>query len=80
MTYGFKNGISNLVNFHTRQLKVMLDKSSEYNVLAEGMYFLDKSPSNFNFLDFHCLSEVAQLSHVIFETRNQLLHKLCIIL
>ena len=29
----------------------MLDKSSVYNVLAEGMYFLGKSsPSTFNFL------------------------------
>ena len=35
MTYGFKNDISHLVNFH----KVVLDKSSVYNVLAEGMYF-----------------------------------------
>ena len=34
----------------------MLDKFSEYNVLAEGMYFLDKgSPSNLNFLDFPLL-------------------------
>ena len=32
MTYGFKNDISNL----------MLGKSSVYNVLAEGMHFLDK--------------------------------------
>ena len=32
----------------SQQLKVMLDKSSVYNVLAEGMYFLDKcSPLNF---------------------------------
>ena len=31
----------------------MLDKSFVYNILAEGMYFLDKSsPSNFSFLDF----------------------------
>ena len=34
----------------------MFSKSSEYNVLAEGMYFLDKSsPSNFNFLEFPLL-------------------------
>ena len=40
------------------QLKAMLDKSSQY-VLAEGMYFLDKSQSSSNFLElFHCLSEV----------------------
>ena len=39
--------------FSHKQLKVMLDKSSVYNVLAEGMYFLAKcSPSNFNFQDF----------------------------
>ena len=31
----------------------MLDTSHVYNVLAEGIYFLDKcSPLNFNFLDF----------------------------
>ena len=31
----------------------MLDKSSVYNALAEGMYVLDENgPSNFNFLDF----------------------------
>ena len=33
----------------------MLDKSTVYNVLAEGMYFLDKSPSTLNFLDFPLL-------------------------
>ena len=47
----------------------MLDKSSEY-VLAERMCFLDKRPPNFNFLDFHCLSEIVQNPHVIFETRS----------
>ena len=42
--------------FSHNQLKVMLDKSLVYYVLAEGMYFLDKcSPSNFNFLDFPLL-------------------------
>ena len=51
MTYGFKNDISNLVNLHTSSL----DKSTIYNVLAEGMHFLDKKPSNFNFLDFPLL-------------------------
>ena len=35
--------------FSHKKLKVMLDKSSVY-VLAEGMYFLDKSsPTNLNF-------------------------------
>ena len=33
----------------------MLDKSSIYNVLAEGINFLDKSPSNLNFVDFPLL-------------------------
>ena len=42
--------------FSLNQLKVMLDKSFVYYVLAEGMYFLDKcSPLNFNFLDFSLL-------------------------
>ena len=42
--------------FSLNLLKKMFSKSSEYNVLAEGMYFLDKSsPSNFNFLEFPLL-------------------------
>ena len=37
------------LNFRTSEIL----KTSVYNVLAEGMYLLDKSsPSNFNFLDF----------------------------
>ena len=59
----------------------MLDKSSVYNVLAEGMNFFDKSsPLDFNFLDFHYFSEIVQILHVIFETRSQFLFKLCTIL
>ena len=39
--------------FSHKYSKVMVDKSSVYNVLAEGIYFLNKSMlSNFNFLDF----------------------------
>ena len=61
--------------------KVMLDKSSVYNGLAEGMCYLDKSsPSNFDFWTFYWLSEVAQIPHGIFDTRSQLLYKLCTIL
>ena len=56
----------------------MLDKPSVYNVLAEGIYFLDQSSqSNFNFLDFLLL---VWIPHVIFETRSQLLYKLYTIL
>ena len=52
----------------------MLDKSSVYNVLAEGMHFLDKSsPSNFKFLDFPLLVSSC-------ETRGQFLYKFCTIL
>ena len=52
MTYGFKNG-KEFGEFSQNQLKVMLDKSSVNNALAEGMYFFGKgSQSNFNFLDF----------------------------
>ena len=65
MTYGFKNEMSNLANFHTSSRKeVMLDKSSVY-VLAEGIYFCG-SPSNLTFWTFHCLPEVVQFPHVIF--------------
>ena len=39
-----------------QQLKVILDKSSIYNVLAEGMYFFDNcSPFTFNFSDLPLL-------------------------
>ena len=49
----FQNLQKELSEFLHKQLKVMLDKSSVYSVLAEGMDFSDKSnPSNFNFLDF----------------------------
>ena len=45
----------------------MLDKSAVYNVLAEGMYFLDKYiPSYFNILDFTHFFEVFQIPYVIF--------------
>ena len=37
-------------------VKLMLDKSSAYNVLAEGTYFSDKCiPLNFKFFDFPLL-------------------------
>ena len=44
-------------DFSHQQPRVILDKSPAYNVLAYGMYFLDKrsSPSNLNFLDFPLL-------------------------
>ena len=42
--------------FSQEKLIVMLDTSSVYKVLAEKMYFLDKSiPWNFNFLAFPML-------------------------
>ena len=40
MTVGFKNDV--ICWIFTQVIKVMLDKSSVYNVLAEGMHFLDK--------------------------------------
>ena len=59
----------------------MLDKSSVYNVLVEGMYFLEKSSYRIStYWTFHCLSEVAQISHVTFEIKSQFLYTLCIIL
>ena len=51
----------------------MLDKSSVYNVLAKGMYFLDTKAHQIpTFWTFHCLSKVDRIAHVIFETRSQL--------
>ena len=85
MAYGFKNDISNLVISH--KLKVMLDKCSVFNVLAEEIYFLKKcifwievTRQISTFQTFHCLSEVGQIPHVIFKTRIQFLHKLYTIL
>ena len=53
----------------------MLDKSSVY-VLAEGMFFWTKvAHRNSTFWTFHCLSEVVQVPHVIFETSSQFLYK-----
>ena len=43
MTDGFKNDIRNLVNFLHKKLKTFFDESSVYNVLAEGINFLDQS-------------------------------------
>ena len=65
----------------------MLDESSVCNVLAEGMYFLDKcifwtkvAHQISTFWTFLCLSEVVQIPHLNFEARSQLLYKLCTIL
>ena len=42
--------------FGEKVVESKVDKSTVYNVLAEGMYFLDKSsPSNFNFFNFPLL-------------------------
>ena len=58
----------------------MLHKSYLYNVLAEGMYFWTKVAYHISpFWTFH-LSEVVQISHVIFEIRSQFLYKFCHIL
>ena len=58
----------------------MLRKSYLYNVLAEGMYFWAKVAYHISpFWNFH-LSQVVQISHVIFETRSQFLYKFCPIL
>ena len=51
--------------FSHKYLKVMLDKSSVCNILAEGMYFLGKySPLTFNFLDFPLLVWSYQIPHM----------------
>ena len=57
MINGLKNDIyKKFGQFSHKYLKVMLDKSSAYNVLAEEMYFSDQCiPLNFNFLDFPVL-------------------------
>ena len=63
----------------SQQLKVTLDKSSVYNVLAERMYFVDRcKPTEFQL--FGLFTEVIQIPHIIFETRSQFLYKFCPIL
>ena len=77
--------------FSQKEFKLMLDKSSVSNVLAEEMYFLDKSsPSNFKFFDFpllvrslQCLSglsNVCRNSSCDFLNQESVLYKLCTIL
>ena len=58
-----------------------VDKSSVY-VLAKGMFFWGAKLAHriSAFWTFHCLSEVVQIPHVIFETRSQFLYKFCTIL
>ena len=57
----------------------MLDKSSVYNVSAKGICFWTKVAHQISICwTFHSLSEVVQISHVIFKTRNHFLYKLCI--
>ena len=54
----------------------MLDKSSVYNVLAEGMFFRIKVTREIStILTFQSLPEVVQVPHVNFETRSQFLYK-----
>ena len=81
MSCGFKNDISNLVNFHTsswNKLKLILKLISNY--LKEHIFWTKEVYQISTFWTFHCLSEVVQIPHVIFETRNQLLYNLCAIL
>ena len=66
-----KNG-SLFQKWHNEFGQQVVDKSSVYIVLAEGMYFLNKgSLSNFNFWIAYCFSEVAQIPYVVFESRRQ---------
>ena len=55
----------------------MLDKSSVYNVLAEGVFFfwIKVTREISTFWTFQSLPEVAQIPHVNFETRSQFLYK-----
>ena len=62
MTFGFENDISHFVNFHTSSWK--------YVRWILCMNFSAKVGRQISiFRTFHCLSEVAQILHVIFETR-----------
>ena len=58
----------------------MLDESSVYNVLVECIFWTKITHRISTFWTFHCLSEVVQIPHVIFETRSQFLYKICTIL
>ena len=67
--------------FGEQVVESKVDKSSAYNVLTEGMYFLNKSsPSNFNFSDFPLLVWSCPNSSCDFWNQNQFLYKFCTIL
>ena len=61
--------------FLHKWLKVMLEKCSVY-----VLFWIKVAHQISTFWKFHCFSEVVQIYHVIFETRSQLLCKLCTIL
>ena len=67
--------------FGEQVVESKVDKSSVYNVLTEGMYYLNKSsPSNFNFSDFPLLVWSCPNSSCDFWNQNQFLYKFCTIL
>ena len=78
MSYGFKTDISNLGIF--TQVVESNVRSILGNVLAEEMFWTKVVHQISTFWTFHCLSEVVQIPHVIFETGSQFLSKLCTIL
>ena len=58
----------------------MLDKSTLYNILAEGMFFWTNVAHRISaFWTFYCLFEVVQIPHVILENTSQFLYKCCTI-
>ena len=71
----FENLHFDVCEFSHKQLKVMLDESSVYNFQLKEYIFQTKVAHRIStFWTFHCLSEVAQIPHVIIEIRSQLLH------
>ena len=60
-------------------MKVMLDKFSVMFQLKELSFWTKVVQQISTFWTFHCLFEVVQISHVIFETKSQFLYKFCTI-
>ena len=74
MTYGLKNDIRNLVKFHTSGWRYCYINPLYIMFSLRECDFWTKTAHEIStFWTFHCLPEVSQIPHVIFETRSKFL-------
>ena len=73
MTSGFKNGMRDLMNFHTSGQNC--NSSVVFN--ERKVFFGQGSSSTFNIWTLHCFFKVAQIPRVMFETGSQFFFKFC---